>query len=691
MRRPSAIALALAVAGASIVVAEPPKLSETMNVHLVEVPVTVVDRDGNPIRDLTKADFEIVDQGKVREVTTFDRVDFASHESLQKMSPLNPAARRSFLLLFDMTFSSPVGRTKAQEAARAFIVKTLTRRDLAAVGTMDVDRGFHLLTSFTTDRTALVQAVASPRSFISGDPLQLGGADTFTSLMPELKTTNSGSTQGTDAALETIKDIARLDKRLNDSYNRTRAEKEMIMLGGLARTLRAVPGQKQVILLSEGFDARLVQGRDARASAEVSDDMIASTLGQTWKVDFDDRFGSSTSMSLLERMARYFRGSDVILHSIDIQGVRVQNDLREGATINSNEGLYLLAHTTGGTVFKNSNDLAHDFDKLMRQQEVVYVLGFRASSTTPGKFHDIKVRVKGVPVGAKVTARAGYYEGGAENAVERTLTNAEVIMNDIPEDEVHIATLVAPMPGKSNGLVPVIVEINGDDLARGAGAKSPTVAADVYVYAFDDEGIVRDRVFQRLTVDTSKTAETLKSSGVKYYGTLSLPAGRYAIKALVRLPESERKGFARTDVVVPGADDVAVLPPLFSDNPGQWLMVKGAIHGSEGPYPFQINGEPFMPSAVVRVRSGQPRQFAVFVYNATADEMTWEATLTDPAGTRLTAPKLVRQLQGDFVTKLLFQYDSAGVVPGNATLDITIHKKGSSDARHASVPLVVTN
>jgi len=80
MRRPSAIALALAVAGASIVVAEPPKLSETMNVHLVEVPVTVVDRDGNPIRDLTKADFEIVDQGKVREVATFDRVDFASHE-----------------------------------------------------------------------------------------------------------------------------------------------------------------------------------------------------------------------------------------------------------------------------------------------------------------------------------------------------------------------------------------------------------------------------------------------------------------------------------------------------------------------------------------------------------------------------------------------------------------------------------
>ncbi len=98
-----------------------------------------------------------------------------------------------------------------------------------------------------------------------------------------------------------------------------------------------------------------------------------------------------------------------------------------------------------------------------------------------------------------------------------------------------------------------------------------------------------------------------------------------------------------------------------------------------------------MPSAVARLRNGEAREFAVFVYNATADEMTWETTLTDPGGTRLTAPKLLRQLQGDFVTKLVFQYDGLGVGPGNATLDIVIHKKGSSDARRASVPLLVTN
>jgi len=687
MRPISRIAIVLASVCAVAVAADPPKFSESMNVHLVEVPVTVADRDGNPVRGLTKANFEIFDQGKAREIATFDTVDFATSD-LTRTSPLNPAARRSFLLLLDMSYSSPNGRAKAQDAARAFIAKSMTRRDLAAVGTIDIDHGFRLLTSFTTDRTALVQAVSSPKSFVSGDPLQLGGLDVFSATIPELSTVTRNGDRSADV-LENVKDIARLEKRLNDSYNRTRVEKELIMLGGLARTLRALPGQKQVIFMSEGFDARLVQGRDARATDETADENEATTGGQSWKVDFDARFGSTTTLTILNRMARFFRGSDVVLHAIDIQGLRVQNDLQEGSKINSNEGLFLISRSTGGTLFQNSNDLSHDFDKLMRQQEVVYVLGFRTSSTASGKFHELKVRVKGAPSGSNVSHRAGYYESGGENALERTLTNAEVIMNDIPENDVRIATLVAAMPGKSKGEVPVIVEINGGDLTR--GAKSQTIIADLYIYAFDDEGVVRDRVYQRLSIDIAKAGEQLKNGGVKYYGTLSLPPGRYAVKSLVRIPESEKKGFSRTDVNVPGTDDIAVLPPLFGDLPGQWVMVKGAQHIDRDTYPFHLDGEPFMPSAVARIHTGQTRHFMLFVYNATADELSWEATLTNASGTRAAAPKLVRELQGDFVTKLVFQYDSAGVGPGDAKLDIVVHKKGSSDARRASVPLLVSN
>jgi hypothetical protein len=40
------------------------QVKETVNVHLVEVPVLVVDRQGNPIRGLSAANFELIDQGR---------------------------------------------------------------------------------------------------------------------------------------------------------------------------------------------------------------------------------------------------------------------------------------------------------------------------------------------------------------------------------------------------------------------------------------------------------------------------------------------------------------------------------------------------------------------------------------------------------------------------------------------------
>src|SRR5437762_8832897 len=108
------------------------QLKETVNVFVVEVPVTVVDRDGNPVRGLTAANFELLDGGAKRPITSFDTIDFAASESARQVSPLNPAARRNFMLLFDLSFSSPTALVKAQQAARDFIAHMVQARDLVA-------------------------------------------------------------------------------------------------------------------------------------------------------------------------------------------------------------------------------------------------------------------------------------------------------------------------------------------------------------------------------------------------------------------------------------------------------------------------------------------------------------------------------------------------------------------------------
>src|SRR3954447_20094251 len=566
------------------------QVKETIDVHLVEVPVTVVDRGGNPVRGLTAANFELFDQGTKRTIGNFEAIDFES-EAVRSMSPLNPSARRNFILLFDLSFSSPTGRNKAQEAARNFIAKAMGRRDLAAVATIDVDRGFRMVTALTTDRNLLGSAIANPRTFVSADPLRIAGSSVLETLPPD-----AVSRADVNAVDDFAADIARGEKKLNDQYNRTRIERQLRLLSDLGRTLRVLPGRKQVIFFTEGFDPRLVRGRDARATADEQDDVAQTMSGNVWRVDTDARFGSSMTMTILDEMGKSLRASDVVLHAVDIQGVRVQND-ENGSRINSNDALHLLSRPTGGEVFKNSNDVNADLDKMLRAQNVVYVLGFRAPVSNDGKFHELKVRVTGVP-NARVFHRAGYYDSGAQSALERSLSNAEIVLNDIAQSDIQVAALAAAFPAKDGkAQVPVVIDIAAAGLLR--DAKSDVIA-EVFVYAFDDQGVVRDRSYQRLTIDTARMAGR---EGIKYFPTLTLPPGKYALKALVRVAGTERKGFARTDIEVPSTNDVAVLPPMFVDDPAKWVVVRGASHDA-APYPFHINGEPFMPSASAGISNG---------------------------------------------------------------------------------------
>ena len=655
------------------------QLKETVNVNVIEVPVTVVDSSGNPVRGLTAANFEIYDGGKRQTITSFDKIDFGSTETVSAISPLNPAARRSFLLLFDLGFSSPKSLVRAQEAARNFVTTAVQPRDLVGVGTIDNDHGFRLLTAFTTDRDLVESAVADPTAFRGTDPLQIANRTFVADLTNGAESGKTSSTSGamSDGAAAAASEMAERQLQLthsNEQYVRTRIERQVDYLGQLARTLRAVPGRKQVILLSEGFDAKYLQGRDAREIAAATRDNDAVTSGQYYKVDSDARYGSASSLSLLDRMAQSFRASDVVLHAIDIQGVRVQNDVVSGSNFNNNAGLFTISRPTGGEVFQNSNDLKNNFQRMLRAQEVVYVLAFQAPTSTAGKYHDLKVKL--VDAGGRLNYRSGYYENGPETTAERTLTTAEIIVNDIPQNDVHIAAFAAPFPeGNGNSQVPVILDINGADLAK--QARGSTAAAEIFVYAFDTEGIVRDRLYQRLTLDMKKLGDRLKAGGVRYYGTLILPPGNYAIKTLVRAGEpdkknasdSEKRGYARTNVVVGRPADITVLPPIPIDEQPKWILVKPdrAVPGS---YPFVLNGQNFIPSATAS------NKVAVVVYGAAANELTWE---TKPK------TKLLGTVPIAGGTTLILQLDDPAQ---SSTLQVTVHKKGVAEAQTTSVALV---
>jgi len=414
-----------------------------------------------------------------------------------------------------------------------------------------------------------------------------------------------------------------------------RIDKATDAAGQLASALRRVPGRKQIILLTEDADVP-AQPRD-----------------------------------LVEKVVRNFRNGDSLLHVLDTGSAKA------GAFAS-------LAHATGGSVLRTSQDLSEGFAQILRRQQIVYVLTFDSVITgAPAKFHELSIRVPNVPHAA-VIHRGGHYEAGNESGFERVIGNAELLINDVPSDDLHMSTLAAPFAAPTgNAQLPVIVDVEGVTLVSAAANGVPI---DVFIYAFDANGIVRDRIFQRLSLDPAKTAETLRRGGLKYVGTLALPPGKYAVRTLVTAGDA--KGFRRLDVDVRPPKQTALLPPLFLDDPKNWVLVRGTTHGT-APYPFQLNGEPFVPSARMTVKNGVPQKVAVFVQNVAPNDLLWQLSITDASGHAHDATPSASMLQGEGVSKLLLDYTPTGLQPGPATANISIMKRSSNESQRTSAAMVV--
>ena len=656
------------------------RFGESVQVTIVEVPVTVVDRGGNAVRNLTKDDFEIFDDGKKVPIDYFEMVDMttvtSTTESVQ--APLPPAATRHFVLMFDLANSSPGTIGRASEAAKQFVDSQLGDRDLAAVVVFTAESGAKMITSFTKNRTLLANAIETlghPKYFKVADPLMISA---------NLSTSNEaaggvgGAKADRDAAYaENIADFNAMSQRSTDAEMRNRLKIQLQNFGMVARMLDRVKGQKQIILLSEGFDAKLVQGREDLSAEKTRAESDAALSGEVWKVDNENRFGSSQSSTDVKNMADMFRRSDVVLHAIDIKGLRSGVDASTGVKKSSNESLFLLTTPTGGTVFKNSNEISTNFTRMMKQQEVVYVLGFTAKGTgKPGKFHELKVKTKA----GRPAHRVGYYEAGTKiTDLEKTLSLSEIMMTDAPIRDVDVTLAATPLPGPGGkARVPVVVEIPGGRLLEGVTGNTAT--ANLYLYAFDDKNQVIDFMQQRINLDLTKAGDTVRGTGVRYFATLRLPPGNYAVTSIVRVEESGRLGFVRSDLSVPKFDTAVVLPPLLFDDPASWVMLVGPTRGDDYPYPFATGEAKYIPKREGSLSGSKEYKLALFLYRVPLENLEVKPEIVGSA----TAPnvKLVGRTAADDRggVKLLFNFKPENLPAGEHELRFTVKAKDGNQS-----------
>jgi Ca-activated chloride channel family protein len=120
-----------------------PENLEEMNVDLVELYASVLDRDGHPVSGLTARDFSVREDGKPQEILRFDRVT-----SL----PIHAA------VALDVSASMDKSLGQAREAALRFLQRTIHAKDWAAV--IPFNDHPTLAVKFTHDLDALAGGLA---------------------------------------------------------------------------------------------------------------------------------------------------------------------------------------------------------------------------------------------------------------------------------------------------------------------------------------------------------------------------------------------------------------------------------------------------------------------------------------------------------------------------------------------------
>jgi hypothetical protein len=486
--------------------------------------------------------------------------------------------------------------------------------------------------------------------------------------------------------VENLQDISLASQKASDENQRRYVIRQIADFSSMGRALDRVAGRKEVILLSEGFDTTMLQGRNSSTAEDTRTENAAAESGELWKVDTDARYGSTEAKGELQRMVDALRRSDVVLNAVDIKGLRGSIDARAGITSKSNDALHLLTRDTGGQVFRNSNDLGQDLARMLKSHEVTYVLGFSGAAKTPGKFHNLKVKVVNVP-GARLSHRPGYYEPAPVTSdFDRFLTAGEIIVNSIPIDTVKIATMATAFPQKDAAAeVPVIIQVDGKKLIE--DAKGNTAQAEFFLYAFDSQELIRDYTYQRVAFDLNKVRDRLSGRGIKFYGTLKLPPGDYTIRTLVR--DGTSNGFSSVPLHVPAAGEPSAAIALHDT--AEWLMVKGQDRSAGKPYPFQVGDKAIVPSVMPILATGS-YDVAVLTYNIPADNLNVAAHVEDSAGTAQTAPiSLVGRTEADASggVKLLFKFTPPQIARGDYSLILDLRDKNGANPRRVTMPFRV--
>jgi VWFA-related protein len=413
MTRSAPLVAATLVAMAGVLAAQQPS-QFSAGVDLVEVDVSVSDKNGHPITDLTARDFEVLEDGQPQTIqaiylATLDRTILKAMPATQGAPEATVGAtavperrelkQRVFVFLLDMNHLSAGGFTRSRDAIAGFIKDGMTPADLVGVVVGDKMVGNH---SIGSDKDALLKALADVKSPNLSRYVEMR---TFPRIIDDVEAAK----------------IARNDERtIANATDRACREQpgECSGRGGRAGVEQEVESKGQHIAAETQRDTSL-----ALATLERLTNGLGQLPGPKQVAVFSEGYYTDDTSAWLKSVVGMAARNGVRFSTFDARGIGKnpqQQNFLDAAPVTSSgdltplnidpnaDVLTSLALDTGGDRFYNVNNFREPLDKLARETSTYYVLGYRPARAFDGSYRRLEVKLLRPTQGERLLYRRAY-------------------------------------------------------------------------------------------------------------------------------------------------------------------------------------------------------------------------------------------------------------------------------------------
>jgi VWFA-related protein len=347
-----------------------------LEVRRVPIDVVVLDKQGNPVKGLTAADFEVKEGGVAQTIKSFDVTDGSKISYTPPKLPVLPAntyvnvpdtPERGplYILYYDMV-------NTGQDDQMTFRKELLKFVDNAQPGTRIAlyvrTQKIYLLQGFTADHELLRQAIESkgpgphiPDVFIQGG-----------------------------------------------NYGRYDAGAALSSLDFIAEYMSGIPGRKNLIWLSSYFPIPVspaMVGTAQISNGGAPSGPIGSANGGPQMLDLTGLLADA-----MKRTYSAMMKTQMALYPVNVAGVGSAEDATgEGDRITDKDTMDMIAESTGGRAYTGNNHISEMMGQAVDHGETYYTLAYAPTTEFDGSMRQINVKLLGNHPDCTLTYRMIYY------------------------------------------------------------------------------------------------------------------------------------------------------------------------------------------------------------------------------------------------------------------------------------------